>query len=57
MLSETADFVYKCTDYYDPSDEDSVLWNDPDLNIPWPIDNPNLSNKDANAQKLVDLKR
>ena len=57
MLSETADFEYKCTDYYDPSDEGSILWNDPDLNIPWPTDDPNLSEKDANAEKLVDLKR
>ena len=57
VLSETADFEYKCTDYYDPSDEGSILWNDPDLNIPWPTDCPNLSEKDANAEKLVDLKR
>jgi dTDP-4-dehydrorhamnose 3,5-epimerase len=57
VLSETADFEYKCTDYYDPSDEGSILWNDPDLNIPWPADDPNLSDKDANAKKLVDLKR
>lgn len=57
VLSETADFEYKCTDYYDPSDEGSILWNDPDLNIPWPTDDPNLSEKDANAEKLVDLKR
>jgi dTDP-4-dehydrorhamnose 3,5-epimerase len=57
VLSETADFEYKCTDYYDPSDEGSILWNDPDLNIPWPADDPNLSDKDANAEKLVDLKR
>jgi dTDP-4-dehydrorhamnose 3,5-epimerase len=57
VLSQTADFVYKCTDYYDPSDEGSILWNDPDLNIPWPIDSPSLSEKDANAEKLVDLKR
>ena len=57
VLSETADFEYKCTDYYDPFDEGSILWNDPDLNIPWPIDDPNLSDKDANAEKLVDLKR
>lgn len=55
VLSETADFEYKCTDYYDPSDEGSLLWNDPDLNIPWPIDNPKLSEKDANAIKLTDL--
>ena len=56
VLSETADFEYKCTDYYDPSDEGSLLWNDPDLNIPWPIDNPKLSEKDANAPLLADLK-
>ena len=56
VLSETADFKYKCTDYYDPSDEGSLLWNDPDLNIPWPIDNPKLSEKDANAPLLADLK-
>ena len=56
VLSETADFEYKCTDYYDTSDEGSILWNDPDLNIPWPIDDPSLSDKDANAEKLVDLK-
>lgn len=57
VLSDTADFEYKCTDYYDPSDEGTILWNDSDLNIPWPIDNPILSNKDASADRLVDLKR
>lgn len=57
VLSETADFEYKCTDYYDPSDEGSLLWNDPDLNIPWPIDNPKLSEKDGNAPLLADLKK
>ena len=57
VLSETADFEYKCTDYYDPSDEGSLLWSDPDLNIPWPIDNPKLSEKDANAPLLADLKK
>ena len=56
VLSEVADFEYKCTDYYDHSDEGSLLWNDPDLNIPWPIDNPKLSEKDANAPKLAELK-
>ena len=57
VLSATADFEYKCTDYYDPSDEGSVLWSDPDLDIPWPIATPILSNKDACADRLVDLKR
>ena len=57
VLSDTADFEYKCTDYYDPTDEGSILWNDPALNIPWPIDNPKLSDKDANAPLLADLKK
>jgi dTDP-4-dehydrorhamnose 3,5-epimerase len=55
VLSGTADFEYKCTDYYDPSDECSILWSDPDLNIPWPIANPVLSTKDETAKRLVDL--
>ena len=55
VLSDTADFEYKCTDYYDPADEGSILWSDSDLDIPWPIDDPKLSDKDANANKLVDL--
>ena len=55
VLSDTADFEYKCTDYYDPSDEGSILWNDPDLNISWPIVDPVLSTKDESATRLVDL--
>lgn len=56
VLSDKADFQYKCTDYYDPSDEHCVLWNDPALNIPWPIDNPKLSKKDSSAKMLSELK-
>jgi len=56
VLSDTADFEYKCTDYYDPSDEGSILWSDPDLDIPWPIANPVLSTKDKSAKRLVDLR-
>ena len=56
VVSATADFEYKCTDYYDPSDEDSILWSDPDLDIPWPIANPVLSTKDESAKRLVDLR-
>lgn len=54
VISDFADFEYKCTDYYDPSDEGSLLWNDPDLNIPWPINSPLLSVKDAQAPTLFD---
>ena len=56
VLSNIADFEYKCTDYYDPSDEGSLLWCDSDLGISWPVKNPILSDKDLNASKLVDLK-
>jgi dTDP-4-dehydrorhamnose 3,5-epimerase len=56
VLSDMADFEYKCTDYYDPSDEGSILWNDPDLDIPWPLTDPILSNKDAGADRLINLK-
>jgi dTDP-4-dehydrorhamnose 3,5-epimerase len=55
VLSDVADFEYKCTDYYDPSDEGSILWNDPDLDIKWPLSNPILSEKDANANKMIDI--
>ena len=56
VLSDTADFEYKCTDYYDPNDEGSILWDDPDLDISWPIEYPKLSNKDSSAPRLADLK-
>ena len=55
VLSDKVDFEYKCTDYYDPLDEGSVLWNDPSLAIPWPSDDPILSKKDATADTLDNL--
>jgi dTDP-4-dehydrorhamnose 3,5-epimerase len=55
VLSDIADFEYKCTDYYDPSDEGSIFWNDVELNIPWPIKDPKLSEKDSNAKNLKSL--
>ena len=55
VTSETADFEYKCTDYYHPEDEGAVLWNDPELNIPWPVDKPLLSAKDSAARALADI--
>ena len=54
-LSDTADFEYKCTDYYDPSDEGVIRWNDPEIGIEWPVNEPQLSDKDANASLLTDL--
>ena len=45
VITETADFIYRCTDYYHPEDEYGVKWNDPELNIQWPIDTPLLSER------------
>ena len=55
VLSDIADFEYKCTEYYDPSDEMSLLWRDPTLCISWPMKDPKLSKKDAIAPKFSDL--
>ncbi len=55
VLSETADFEYKCTDFYDPSDEGGLIWNDPTVAIDWPLENPSLSEKDAVLPTLKEL--
>jgi dTDP-4-dehydrorhamnose 3,5-epimerase len=55
VLSEVADFQYKCTDYYNPADEGGLLWNDPQINIPWPIEQPLLSAKDQLNPTLAQL--
>ncbi|GAA5186430.1 dTDP-4-dehydrorhamnose 3,5-epimerase [Ferrimonas gelatinilytica] len=46
VLSEFADFHYKCTEYYDPQDEGGIIWNDEHLNIDWKVDSPLISDKD-----------
>lgn len=55
VLSDIADFQYKCTDYYIPEDEGGLLWNDPQVNIPWPIEQPLLSAKDQRNPTLAQL--
>jgi dTDP-4-dehydrorhamnose 3,5-epimerase len=55
VTSETALFAYKCTEFYDPAAEASLLWNDPALAIPWPVDLPELSAKDRVAPTLADF--
>ena len=57
VMSQSAEFVYKCTDYYSPEHEHSLLWNDPELNIDWHLVDgkpPVLSEKDAIAPPLAD---
>lgn len=55
VTSEIAEVEYKCSDYYDPTGELSVVWNDPQIAIPWPIEQPLLSPKDAAAPRLADI--
>lgn len=55
VISDVADFIYKCTDYYFPEDEGGLLWNDPEVQIPWPIDDPKLSAKDQLNPTLSQL--
>jgi dTDP-4-dehydrorhamnose 3,5-epimerase len=55
VLSESALFHYKCTDYYSPKDELTIRWDDPEIGIAWPIKDPNLSAKDAQAARLKDI--
>ena len=55
VLSDYAEFEYKCTDFYDPSDEGSIIWSDKTLNISWPITSPVLSEKDIRAPSFASL--
>jgi dTDP-4-dehydrorhamnose 3,5-epimerase len=55
VLSDEAEFVYKCTDYYDPTDELRIAWNDPALASPWPVAEPLLSEPDRRAPRLAEV--
>lgn len=52
VLSEAADVIYKCTDFYNAGCEHTLLWNDPDLAIDWPVTRPLVSDKDARGKPL-----
>ena len=54
VLSETAEFCYKVTEYYHPEDEAGIRWNDPQLNIDWQVQNPLLSEKDSGLPLLAE---
>jgi dTDP-4-dehydrorhamnose 3,5-epimerase len=55
VTSESAQVEYKCTDFYDPKDEVTIIWNDPALAVDWPIREPILSPKDAAGKTLADF--
>jgi dTDP-4-dehydrorhamnose 3,5-epimerase len=58
VVSESAEFLYKTTDFYAPQHEKCIRWDDPTLNITWPLDDkqPQLSGKDAKGQLFLDTK-
>lgn len=56
-LAETTDFAYKCTSIYRPECQHTLLWNDPDLGIEWPVTEPVVSEKDAEGLPLAELRR
>lgn len=55
VTSESALFVYKCTDVYHPEAELGVLWNDPEIGVQWPVSEPVLSDKDARYPRLSQI--
>jgi dTDP-4-dehydrorhamnose 3,5-epimerase len=56
VLSETALFMYKCSDFYAKNDEGGILWSDPAIGIQWPVENPIVSDKDACLPRLSEFK-
>jgi dTDP-4-dehydrorhamnose 3,5-epimerase len=55
VLSDTAVFAYKCSDRYVQESEGTILWNDPEIGIPWPVENPVLSEKDLSSVLLREM--
>jgi len=55
VTSELALFAYKCTDHYAPGCDTTILWNDPDIGITWPVTDPVLSAKDQSGLRLRDI--
>ena len=56
VTADSADFMYKCSEYYHPESEHTLLWNDPALGIEWLVSEPLLSEKDRSGKPLAELK-
>jgi dTDP-4-dehydrorhamnose 3,5-epimerase len=55
VLSETADVTYRLSSYYDAATEAGIAWNDPDIGVAWPLDDPILSERDQAAPRLAEI--
>jgi dTDP-4-dehydrorhamnose 3,5-epimerase len=55
VLSDQADVIYKCTDFYDPDDDYGIHWADPTIGIEWPAETPILSEKDEGLPLLQEI--
>ena len=55
VLSDSADVDYQLSSYYDPATESGIAWDDPDVGVEWPVDEPLLSERDKSAPKLADV--
>jgi dTDP-4-dehydrorhamnose 3,5-epimerase len=55
VLSETADVTYRLSSYYDAATEAGIAWNDPDVGVEWPIEDPILSERDRAAPRLAEI--
>lgn len=53
VISDWADFLYKCTDFYHPEDESGIIWNDLEIGIQWPVQNPTVSLKDSRLPRFM----
>jgi dTDP-4-dehydrorhamnose 3,5-epimerase len=55
VLSDEADVIYKLSSYYDPETEAGIAWDDPEVNVEWPVSKPLLSERDKSAPKLAEI--
>jgi dTDP-4-dehydrorhamnose 3,5-epimerase len=57
VTSETAEVLYKCSDFYAPEHERALIWNDPEVGVAWPVPDPLLSDRDRRGRSFAELRR
>ena len=55
VTTDSAEFLYKCTDYYSPAEERGILWNDPDIDVSWPVSHALISDRDSALKTLSEM--